>query len=106
MKFCETCGNMLIVKTIEYSKSLFCKKCDKNFPLTEDVLISFYYDDNSKEIRIVDEEPEFPTTNMLCPKCDEMVEAFWWMQQTRGGDEAPTRFYHCKKCNWRWRDYS
>jgi DNA-directed RNA polymerase subunit M len=107
MKFCVTCGNILTVKTSEDGKFLFCKKCNKNFPLTEDMKISYSFKDDSKEIKIVEgRDLEFPTTKILCPECNEVVEAFWWMQQTRGADEPPTRFYECKKCKHRWREYS
>src|SRR4030042_3385179 len=108
MKFCETCGNVLVVKRSVDGKFLFCKKCNKKFQLAEDVVIESSYSKGSKEIEIFDEnlEAEFPTTKVMCPKCDEIVEAFWTTQQTRGGDEPPTRFYQCKKCKWRWRDYS
>jgi transcription factor S len=108
MKFCETCGTVLVVKSSGEERFLFCKKCDKKLPLAEDVLIGSSYSNGSKKIEIFDEnsESEFPTTEIMCPKCDEMVEAFWTTQQTRGGDEPPTRFFQCKKCGWRWRDYS
>ncbi len=108
MKFCETCGNILIVKITEDSKSLFCRKCNKAFPLTEDVIISSSYSDKTEEVRIVEEggDLELPVTKILCPKCNEVVDAFWWMQQTRGADEPPTRFYECKTCKYRWREYS
>ena len=108
MKFCETCGNVLTVKSSGENKSLFCRKCKKSFPLTDEVVICSSFADKDKEILVFDEnaDSEFPTTTVMCPQCNEMVEAFWTMQQTRGGDEAPTRFYECKKCRHRWREYS
>lgn len=108
MRFCETCGNVLVVKSSMEDRFLYCKKCDKKVPLTEEVVIGSSFKENDKAIEIVDEneESEFPTTQIMCPRCDEMVEAFWTMQQTRGGDEPPTKFYECKKCKHRWRDYS
>jgi DNA-directed RNA polymerase subunit M len=108
MKFCEICGSVLIVKKSGEEKFLFCKKCGKRFPLNENVLIESSYSKKGKEIEVFDEnsDSEFPTTEVMCPKCDEKVEAFWTTQQTRGGDEPPTRFYQCKKCKWRWREYS
>lgn len=108
MKFCETCGNILIVKSVEDSKFLFCKKCNRSIPLIEEEKVSSSYDESKKEIVVIDEseESEFPITKILCPKCDEIVEAYWAIQQTRGGDEPPTRFYQCKICKYRWREYS
>jgi DNA-directed RNA polymerase subunit M/transcription elongation factor TFIIS len=98
MKFCETCGNALVVKELRDEKILFCRKCKKNIPLNSDIVFSNSFDGK--------DESEFPTTNVMCPQCDDMVKAFWTMQQTRGGDEAPTRFYECKICKHRWREYS
>jgi len=107
MKFCETCGSVLVVKNWEDRKFLFCRKCNKIMPLTEDVVIGTSFNDRSKEIVVVEsDDSEFPTTKVLCPKCNNIVEAFWTMQQTRGGDEPPTRFYECKTCKHRWREYS
>jgi DNA-directed RNA polymerase subunit M len=46
-----------------------------------------------------------PTTKIECPKCG-YDEASWWFLQTRSGDEPPTQFYRCLKCNHTWRSYS
>ena len=46
-----------------------------------------------------------PTTKIECPKCKN-DEAMWWFLQTRSGDEPPTQFYRCVKCNHTWRSYS
>ena len=46
-----------------------------------------------------------PKAKVVCPKCGN-GEAFYWMVQTRGGDEASTQFFRCTKCNRTWREYS
>ena len=46
-----------------------------------------------------------PTIKVNCQKC-ENGEAFYWMVQTRGGDEASTQFFRCTKCGVTWREYS
>ena len=106
MKFCETCGSILIVKNDENGRFLFCKKCNTKSPLEGEV--GFVTDFNKKkDIIVIDsEESVFPTTKVLCPKCQTMEEAEWTMIQTRAADEPPTRFYRCKKCNLVWREYS
>lgn len=46
-----------------------------------------------------------PTMKVNCQKCGN-GEAFYWMVQTRGGDEASTQFFRCKKCGGTWREYA
>ena len=107
MKFCESCGSILVVKSCEGERCLLCRKCNKSFLLTEDIKINSFFSEGEKEIKIIEgDELKFPTTKALCPRCNEIVEAFWWMQQTRSTDEPPTRFYQCRKCKHRWREYS
>lgn len=45
-----------------------------------------------------------PTTKIFCPKCGHNT-AYYWMIQTRAGDEPPTRFFKCVKCGHVWREY-
>lgn len=106
MKFCDGCGNILVVKTEDEGRFLFCKKCNKKFPLDETVAFSIKNGREKREVAVFDgEEPNFPTTRTLCPKCQTMEEAEWTMIQTRAADEPPTRFYRCLKCRWVWREY-
>ena len=64
---------------------------------------------NTPQIKVVgDKEAKLnslPTTKTDCPKCGHN-EAFWWILQTRSGDEPPTQFYRCVKCSHTWRSYS
>lgn len=108
MKFCETCGNLLRVQTGDNERFLFCRLCNTKTKLDENISISTSQGEDLKEIIVVneDEKNTFPVTDIMCPKCNELRKAEWTMQQTRGGDEPPTRFYECKTCNWRWREYS
>ncbi len=107
MKFCETCGNLFRMKIEDGERFLYCSCNDKIKP-TEDITISVSQSEDKKEIVVISEgeQDTFPVTEVMCPKCNEMREAQWAVQQTRGGDEPPTRFYQCKTCNWRWREYS
>lgn len=108
MKFCEKCGNLLIVERGKKSVFLFCKKCRKTVRLKgEKVTLTEAIHEPKKEIIVMGKEEgvaELPKTKMMCPKCENM-EAFWWMQQTRGSDEPPTIFYRCTKCSYAWRSY-
>jgi DNA-directed RNA polymerase subunit M len=61
---------------------------------------------HEKEVAIVSEnDVTLPKTRITCPQCGH-TEAYFSISQTRSADEAPTRFYRCCKCNYRWREYS
>ena len=108
MKFCDTCGNLYKIQTENDERFLYCRTCDKKIKSTGEITIETTNITKNKEIVVINESEQntFPVTEILCPKCNEMRQAEWTMQQTRGGDEPPTRFYQCKTCNWRWREYS
>ena len=108
MKFCEKCGNLLMVERRGKSVFLICKKCHRTARLKgEKVAITEAMREPKKEIVVMGKDEgiaELPRTKIMCPKCEHM-EAFWWMQQTRGADEPPTMFYRCIKCGHSWRSY-
>jgi len=45
-----------------------------------------------------------PSISEKCPKCGH-EDAYTWEIQTRAGDEPATRFFECKKCKNKWREY-
>lgn len=108
MKFCDNCNNLMRVQIENNDRFLYCRSCNKKTKLDEPITIDMSGNVGNREVIVVSESEEnaFPVTEIMCPKCNEMREAEWTMQQTRGGDEPPTRFYGCKTCNWRWREYS
>jgi DNA-directed RNA polymerase subunit M len=106
MKFCKNCGNVLIIVNNDTEKFLFCRKCNLKYPADEEVVFATKVDKEKKIIVCDSDESIFPTTNVLCPKCQTMEKAEWTLIQTRAADEPPTKFYRCKKCSWVWREYS
>lgn len=59
------------------------------------------------QIDVVDpsaEEKTLPVTNAQCPKCNHK-KAYFWLVQTRAGDEPETKFHKCVACKHTWRDY-
>jgi len=46
-----------------------------------------------------------PKAKAECPKCNNH-EAFYWLVQTRGGDESWTQFFRCTNCGATWRENS
>ena len=115
MKFCPKCGTRLKLKQVKAEKggatiTLLCDNCgysDKAgrtvTQTTEEELTDV------PTIKVVGEKESklstLPMTKIECPKCGH-DEANWWFLQTRSGDEPPTQFYRCLKCNHTWRSYS
>ena len=47
-----------------------------------------------------------PTADdVTCEKCGH-GEAWYTIKQTGAADEPPTRFFKCKDCGYRWREYA
>ena len=111
MRFCQDCGTKLrykLVKTGEESKSaLACNNCGF-FIETEGLTAHTSVVNPTSSIEVVSNEEKglksMPTVSAICPKCNHNT-AFWWLLQTRGGDEATTQFYRCEKCSHTWRAY-
>jgi len=104
MIFCPKCGSILTPKKENDKKILVCScgfKSEKGLQIKEEV--------EKKEdlVQVADEEKEdkvLPTTKETCPKCGNK-EAYYWLIQTRAGDEPETKFLKCTKCKHIWRDY-
>ena len=108
MKFCDKCGNLLLIEKRRKNTFFVCRKCHRTSKAKgEKMLISELVTDHKKEIVVMGKDEgiaELPKTHIICPNCDNN-EAFWWMQQTRSADEPPTIFYRCVKCSYSWRSY-
>jgi len=61
------------------------------------------------EVIETDENANFegkPTADdVTCEKCGH-GEAWYTIKQTGAADEPPTRFFKCKDCGYRWREYA
>ncbi len=44
-------------------------------------------------------------TDVRCDECGH-GEAWYTIKQTASADEPPTRFFKCKECGYRWREYN
>lgn len=88
-------------------KVMKCSKCDYT---SEDMSSAQRKETVKKEeVEIEAVDPEdyqiLPLTEAECPKCGHR-KAYYWLIQTRAGDEAETKFLKCEKCKHIWRDYS
>jgi DNA-directed RNA polymerase subunit M len=105
MEFCEKCGSLMLVEKKRKHTFLVCKKCGWKKKLKGEMAITETIVPEKKEVVVMKKaEEELPKTKIICPKCGH-DEAYWYMQQTRGGDEPPTLFYTCVKCGHSWRSY-
>ncbi len=105
MFFCKRCGSLMRPKTEGNKKIMLCGNCGykeeaKEVKFTEKPVVK------EKEIEVIEKEEEIlPLTSAECPKCKHR-KAYFWLVQTRAGDEPETKFLRCEKCRHTWRDYS
>lgn len=109
MEFCDKCGAMMYPKRINGKVVLVCNSCGfvKDSLNTGMKFVEKREKNPKVELVVVDSSTTvnvMPKVKAICPRCGN-DEAYWWMVQTRRGDEAPTRFYRCTKCNYTWREY-
>ncbi|HLD03066.1 MAG TPA: transcription factor S [Candidatus Nanoarchaeia archaeon] len=103
--FCQKCGAILVPKKEGKGTQLACScgyvaKKKEEIKLVENVQLA-----KADFIEVVDKRVEtLPRTKEECPKCKN-PEAYYWLVQTRAGDEAETRFFKCVKCAHTWRAY-
>jgi len=102
--FCPKCGSILKPKKADGKNVMACScgHVNKNVKgiLVEEVK------KKSKGIEVVEksEIETLPKTYAECPKCKHKT-AYYWLVQTRAGDEAETKFLKCEKCKHTWREY-
>ncbi|MFA5303718.1 MAG: transcription factor S [Candidatus Nanoarchaeia archaeon] len=102
--FCKSCGSLLVPEADEKGKMKFsCRKCGQS-SRNKDLKIIDSNTKKSKLFFVDDKEKEEETIRVKCPKCGKMKASFWIIQ-TRGADEPPTKFFKCVACEHTWRDY-
>ena len=107
LRFCPKCNTLLTYEQRNGKIWLACPKCGFEEE-TEEAKIQEEYRVEKKVSVIGKDERRarrMPTEAVECPKCSYGT-AYWWMVQTRGGDESTTQFFRCKKCDHTWRRYS
>ena len=104
--FCPKCGSILMPKREGNKKILACS-CGYKSKEVDQATIKEGRIANSKNIEVVDKQEleTLPKMDAECPECGHK-KAFFWLVQTRAGDEPETKFLRCEKCGHTWRDYS
>ncbi|MFH1072523.1 MAG: transcription factor S [Nanoarchaeota archaeon] len=105
MMFCPKCGSILRPKTEKGKKVLYCS-CGFISRDLQNTQIKERLAKKEKDIEVAPEDDKtLPLTEAECPKCKHK-KAYYWLIQTRAGDEPETKFLKCEKCKYTWRDYS
>ena len=89
-------------------KYLRCNSCGFKKDLSADIKEEYSVEKKVKSEDTVimrgDESGMKSTVREICPKCGH-DRASYELLQTRSADEAPTRFFTCEKCHYKWRGY-
>jgi transcription factor S len=105
MMFCPKCGSLLRPKADKKKKVMACT-CGYTSKDVESAKITEASDgkDHKKIVVVEEKDDSLPVTNAECKECGN-TKAYYWLQQTRAGDEPETKFLKCTKCKHVWRDY-
>ena len=101
MEFCPECGAMMLPN----NGILKCNKCGYSNELDDTQEYTVSEDVKAEEtVKYVEDIDMGEGITEICPKCGH-DKATYELKQTRSADEAPTRFFTCKKCKHKWREY-
>lgn len=111
--FCPKCGTKMQLKQVKTGKTRkvvwVCPSCGYTVEAKRERMAVQTEAGREAALRVVDSDianlKTMPTVDIECPKCGN-DKAYWWIVQTRSGDEPPTIFYRCTKCGYTWRQYS
>lgn len=105
MKFCDECGGILVPEKEEGETQFKCRNCGLEAD-SEGTAMNITEEKQDTDQGLIGEgdDESLPKTEAECSECGN-DEAFWWMEQTRAGDEPETRFFRCTNCSHTWREY-
>ena len=107
VQFCDDCSSMMQPD----GEEMVCSSCGNRVPKNEDRAAEFVSTDEQSGDELVETEEGAnfegkPTADdVTCDDCGH-GEAWYTIKQTASADEPPTRFFKCKECGYRWREYS
>ncbi|MDS0278218.1 transcription factor S [Halomicroarcula sp. S1AR25-4] len=107
MQFCDDCGSMMHADGDE----MVCQSCGARVAKDEDRAADFVSTAEQSDDDVIETEEgaDFegkPTADdVTCEECGH-GKAWYTIKQTGSADEPPTRFFKCKSCGYRWREYN
>ncbi len=102
MKFCPKCGSLLKPKEKKGKKLLVCSCGYTNKKAKIESMKEKIKQEEGMDV-IDEDNVSLPKTETECPECGH-EEAYYWLQQTRAGDEPETKFLKCTECKNVWRE--
>ena len=107
MKFCPSCGTLILPQKKGDAVEYVCSKCDYSEVSGETKITSTVKEKKIEPVVTPTEsaDDQLPVCEITCEKC-ENKSCYYWDIQTRASDEPPTRFYKCTSCKHTWREYS
>jgi len=109
MQFCDDCGSMM--KTEDGKMVCTNEDCGNVVERDEERAAAFVSTEAQSEDDVIETEEGLnfegkPTaSDVTCDECGH-DEAWYNIKQTASADEPPTRFFKCKSCGYRWREYN
>jgi len=111
--FCPKCGTKMLLRQVKSGKERkvvwVCPSCGYTVEAGKEKMAVQTGEPKETALQVLDSDianlKTMPTVEIECPKCGN-DRAYWWLVQTRSGDEPPTIFYRCTKCGYTWRQYS
>ena len=107
MQFCDDCGSMMVAD----DGAMRCTDCGATADRDDERAAAFVSTAEQTEDDVIEstEDAGFegkPTArDVTCDDCGH-GEAWYTIKQTASADEPPTRFFKCKECGYRWREYA
>lgn len=107
MQFCDECGSMMKSQ----DGKMVCSSCGTTAQKDEERAAEFVSTETQTDDDIIETEEGMsfegkPTADdVTCESCGH-TEAWYTIKQTASADEPPTRFFKCKECGYRWREYN
>jgi len=106
MQFCDECGSMMKKR----DGRMVCTSCGHTAEQEGDTA-AFVTTEKQSGDELIESSPDAdfegkPTDDSVtCEECGH-TEAWYTIKQTASADEPPTRFFKCKECGHRWREYN
>lgn len=104
--FCADCGSLLYAEDEE----MVCSSCGATAPKDPALTERFASTEEQTGGDVIEstEDAAFegkPTADdVVCDECGH-ERAWYTIKQTGSADEPPTRFFKCRACGSRWREY-